>query len=375
MLDGSLVDGGSRASEGGLSFQLKKANITYVALFVLVGIVSLVLSNNGSKWLGKIIKTNHTDPGEINLSLVCRTTLASALFFVIHGLVTCGNSNLVDSFQFIVHVSWTGAHWILFGVLWVIFWFIPDGLFNAYLQCAYAAAGIYLFLQIIFLIDFFFELNDKFTGGDSDEPTPKSALAITIAFLLVFLGVFIAAFIVFHDKGQTAKVVASVNLVVCVLLFLAALFIEHGSILTASLVCAYVAFLTFSGSLSLWPLESPKASARVSVVTGIIWGCLVLLWAGSSAFSSSSQFGSTCSCDPEKERPFSLSFFHFFLALASAYLTMLTTNWATRENTKAWAMDRGTTASWVNFASAWLSMALYAWTLIAPLVCRNREFA
>jgi hypothetical protein len=85
-------------------FKLKKANIGYMALLVFVGVLSLLLSNMGDKWLGHVIKTSYTEPKGIRFSLVCRTTMVGAVFFVIHALAMLGNKNLSHSCQFIVHI-------------------------------------------------------------------------------------------------------------------------------------------------------------------------------------------------------------------------------------------------------------------------------
>jgi hypothetical protein len=242
-LAGSSVDSSYMEDEN--SIALKKANIWYATLFLLVAILCLILKNTGHSWLGKIIKTHHENLG---ITLVCRTTLASAFFYLIHCLAMIGNKNLVDSNQFILHTRWPFLHWLLFLVLFVAFWFVPDPLFDAYLQFAYAASGVYLFLQLIFLVDFFHTLNEKFAPSD-DTCNCHLILVASIVLTLVSIGGFVASLIVFHDKGTAATAVCSVNLVACVVLFVASLLIEHGSIFTASLICVYVAFLTFSGSL------------------------------------------------------------------------------------------------------------------------------
>ncbi|XP_029990290.1 serine incorporator 1 [Sphaeramia orbicularis] len=70
---------------------------------------------------------------------------------------------------------------------------------------------------------------------------------------------------------------------------------------------------------------------------------------------------------------YSYSFFHFMLFLASLYIMMTLTNWYSPEAdytvTSKWP------AVWVKISSSWLCLALYIWTLVAPMILTNRDFS
>ncbi|KAK2914566.1 serine incorporator 1 [Channa argus] len=70
---------------------------------------------------------------------------------------------------------------------------------------------------------------------------------------------------------------------------------------------------------------------------------------------------------------YSYSFFHFMLFLASLYIMMTLTNWYSPDAdytiTSKWP------AVWVKITSSWLCLALYVWTLVAPMVLTNRDFS
>ncbi|RXM95003.1 Serine incorporator 1 [Acipenser ruthenus] len=78
--------------------------------------------------------------------------------------------------------------------------------------------------------------------------------------------------------------------------------------------------------------------------------------------------------DNEEEAvTYSYSFFHFCLVLSSLYIMMTLTNWYQPDAgyqvmTSAWP------AVWVKISSSWLGLALYLWTLVAPLVLPDRDF-
>ncbi|XP_037534993.1 serine incorporator 1-like [Nematolebias whitei] len=70
---------------------------------------------------------------------------------------------------------------------------------------------------------------------------------------------------------------------------------------------------------------------------------------------------------------YSYSFFHFMLFLASLYIMMTLTNWYSPDAdytiTSKWP------AVWVKISSSWLCLALYIWTLVAPMSLTNRDFS
>jgi len=84
--------------------------------------------------------------------------------------------------------------------------------------------------------------------------------------------------------------------------------------------------------------------------------------------------------DNEEERvEYSYTYFHFTFFLASLYLTMVLTNWAlpTGENEKNhydYNIDQGMTSTWVKVVSSWLTIIMYIWTLLAPIIFPEREF-
>lgn len=101
---------------------------------------------------------------------------------------------------------------------------------------------------------------------------------------------------------------------------------------------------------------------------------------------------------------YSYSFFHFSLFLASLYIMMTLTNWykwvsvflfcfwlltakslqcccfvnlscLTRPDTDYETMQTTMPAVWVKISSSWLGLALFLWTLVAPLVLPDRDFS
>lgn len=72
--------------------------------------------------------------------------------------------------------------------------------------------------------------------------------------------------------------------------------------------------------------------------------------------------------------PYRPDFFHSVFMLAAMYLAMLFTGWSLEGTTSELSLDKGSHSAWVKIASQWLVFLLYAWTMLAPKILRNREF-
>lgn len=78
---------------------------------------------------------------------------------------------------------------------------------------------------------------------------------------------------------------------------------------------------------------------------------------------------------------YNYAFFHFTFFLAALYLAMVLTNWQSvhwiskEDSDESTIMvDQGMAAVWVKVISSWLTVVLYVWTMIAPIIFPDREF-
>lgn len=87
--------------------------------------------------------------------------------------------------------------------------------------------------------------------------------------------------------------------------------------------------------------------------------------------------GATAGKDDDKDEPDRLAWvFHVVMAFAGLYLAMLCTNWGDVSTALASGNPELSLASmWVRIGSQWLIYILYGWTLIAPRVCKSRDFS
>jgi len=70
---------------------------------------------------------------------------------------------------------------------------------------------------------------------------------------------------------------------------------------------------------------------------------------------------------------YSWSFLHLMFALATLYVMMTLTSWYS-PNSDLRSLSNNSASMWVKIVSSWLCLALYAWSLVAPIILSNREF-
>jgi cation transport ATPase len=81
--------------------------------------------------------------------------------------------------------------------------------------------------------------------------------------------------------------------------------------------------------------------------------------------------------DPEAPVPYNYTFFHFTFLLATMYLGMVLTNWQSvsyGQGDDTILIDQGMSAVWVKMISSWVTLVLFIWTMIAPVLFPNRKF-
>jgi len=75
--------------------------------------------------------------------------------------------------------------------------------------------------------------------------------------------------------------------------------------------------------------------------------------------------------------------FHLVMACAAMYMAMLLTTWGSTQDVSAReqgshskvAYDLNKASMWIKISTQWATILLYTWTLVAPLVLKNRDFS
>jgi len=80
--------------------------------------------------------------------------------------------------------------------------------------------------------------------------------------------------------------------------------------------------------------------------------------------------------DEEDETTYNYTHFHIAFAVGSMYVGMLLTNWMTLTGVHDTTVDvdHGFASFWIKIVSGWITILLYSWTLIAPVLLPDREW-
>uniref|UniRef100_A0A8C3AJ04 Serine incorporator 1 n=1 Tax=Cyclopterus lumpus TaxID=8103 RepID=A0A8C3AJ04_CYCLU len=293
-----------------------------------------------------------------------------------------------------------------------------------------AGAFCFILIQLVLLIDFAHSWNEswveKMEEGNSRcwYAALLSVTAVNYLLSLVSLVMFYVYYT--HSEGCTEnKVFISINMLLCVAASVLSILPPiqesqpRSGLLQSSLVTLYTMYLTWSAMtnepdrkcnpslLGIIGLNSTSPAGQDHVVQwwdaqGIVGLILFLMCVLYSSIRNSSNAqvnkltltsdesaliedgptadgfeegsGANRAVDNEKDGvTYSYSFFHFMLFLASLYIMMTLTNWYSPDSHYQ-AMTSKWPSVWVKISSSWICIALYVWTLVAPLVLVNRDF-
>ncbi|KAE9591431.1 putative serine incorporator/TMS membrane protein [Lupinus albus] len=385
----------------------KSARIGYCGLFGASLILSWVLREVGAPLLEKIpwIDSSHTHTKEwYQVQCVLRVSLGNFLFFGILALIMIGVKDQNDKRDSWHHGGWT-VKMIIWLLLVILSFLIPDFVMIGYGFISKFGAGLFLLIQVIILLDCTHNWNDAWVEKDERK--------WYIALLAVSIGCYIGAyalsgilFIWFNPSGYDCGLNVFFLVMTMILAFLFAVISLHpqvnGSLLPASVISIYCAYVCYTG-LQSEPrdyecngLNKSRAVNTGTLVLGMITTVLSVLYSALRAGSSTTflsppssprsggnkplleeelEEGKTKKEEKEaKPVSYSYSFFHLIFALATMYSAMLLSGWtSTNEGTDL--IDVGWTSVWVRIGTEWVTAGLYIWTLVAPSLFPDREFA
>ncbi|GFO44868.1 serine incorporator [Plakobranchus ocellatus] len=108
--------------------------------------------------------------------------------------------------------------------------------------------------------------------------------------------------------------------------------------------------------------------------TGKRSGSEEILMGGSTDSDADAETGQKVWDNEEDAVAYSYSFYHFMLFLASLYVMMTLTNWFS-PSSDVTKLNANMASVWVKIASSWVSIILYVWTLVAPVILQDRDFS
>ncbi|XP_066530038.1 serine incorporator 2 [Hoplias malabaricus] len=408
------------------------------SFFLLLGtVVSVIMIMPGMETqLEKIpgfCEQNSVIPGfqgKVNCNIIVgyksvyRMCFAMVCFFFLFSVIMIRVRSSKDPRASIQNGFWFFKFLILVAITVGAF-FIPDGTFNkVWYYFGVVGSFVFILIQLILLIDFAHSWNLKWV--ENAENGSRCWYAALLSFTFLHYACAFAAtvlFYVFYTQPNDCtehKVFISLNLIFCVIVSVVSVLPKiqevqpSSGLLQASLITLYTMYLTWSAMTnnpnrncnpSLLQLvnatTSPSTSGSVQWwdaqgIVGLVIFLFCTLYA-SIRSSNNTQVnklmqteetqglaadaeanvdgdGVRRAVDNEEDGvTYSYSFFHFCLVLASLYIMMTLTNWY-QPDTDYQTMQSSMPAVWVKISSSWIALALYLWTLVAPLMFPNRDF-
>ena len=381
---------------------------------VSVAIILIVQATDVQSWLGKVPGINQCgiDNGCYSLQIAYRVGFATACVFafqlVFSLLGRCFANKVLNSFwvfKFLFVIGGAG-----------VFLLIPNAAFSIWVDVADVILGWFLIIQVVWIIDFAFGWNDVWiTNAAEDRTSGKSGKAWFIGILFFAVTFLVGAYtwygFMFADYADvhSNKTILAINVGVSTVLGIVSVFSPRGGILPASLVVLYVAWLSWSTVLSGAPLVT--SDARLGI--GLTLAAVVLTYSSyqvalpqvaSNAAPSESPKKATVSSDavqafpagegvvavsapsqesmeegvktkpvkPVNEEVGSCRYILIMNSMhlsAACYLMNLCLMWS---HSPKGGDDM--IAYWVQAVAAWGLLTVYAWTLVAPMVCPSRQF-
>mmetsp|Transcript_149447 Transcript_149447/g.212492 ORF Transcript_149447/g.212492 Transcript_149447/m.212492 type:complete len:459 (-) Transcript_149447:101-1477(-) len=354
---------------------------------------------------------------------VYRSSFAALVFFVLAGIaVVCKKTANREAWP---------AKYVLFVFLVLGMCFIPnEPLFlTIHLNVARVGGIIFILLQQIIFVDLAYNWNDSWveksnTAEEEESGSGKKWLfailvSAAILFTVSIVG-WILLFVYFGGCSNNNAFIA-VTVVMSLLITLAQLSGEEGSLLSSATITAYATMLCYS-AVTKNENEDCNPFLGEDDVLGIIIGVgLTLITLGYAGWSATADEKLSGRSDVEEEPPsataaspqettkvsglvaneygtgadeeateaengaaaenvpnnFSNSWkLNFVLATVSCWFAMALTGWGSIQSGGNVADPLvGQTSMWMIIATQWFALTLYLWTLVAPRLFPDRDFS
>lgn len=343
---------------------------------------------------------------------VYRIGFAMVLFFsTMFLLVICFRKAAHDG-------AWCMKVLYMLGIFIASLWITDDHMANFAAVCL-GGAGIFIVVQVLQLLEWAYGWNESWRAQAEEDPVYFKYLLWTAVTALIIALVFVVLAIVQFGHGGCSFAIGEITWTVIAVVCFSVLSIvkEEGSLLTSSLVAVYCCYYCWSalsgmdadvkadsGTQCNSLLSSDGSGATtVNVIIGL---CLTCFSMAIIAYSSeTSDLGITKehtasgrqAGDEEQGGEYehmsgegeenatdvikTLMLHHFVNVLCTMFMVMTIVNWDIDVATKSVRMEdfgTGQTVVWVKTVSQWLTIVLYAWTLIAKdcfLLCGiERDF-
>lgn len=346
---------------------------------------------------------------------VFRVMFGSTLFFTLMALLMIKVKSSQDGRSALQNGMWGPKLLLLTGIIVGAFFIDNSFFFGTWGYIGLIGAFFFIIIQMILLIDFAHAWADSWICKMEESRCYAFALIFATAVLYLTAFVGIVLMFVYYGKSSTEscglhKFYIAFALILCIACTIVSLLpavkeaLPKTGLLQSAVISFYITYLTWSAvSNTLGGTCHPDAMTSNDTATTVIGAMLTFLAVCYSSLrtSSASQLGKlgmggdaeaayllaekndddesggqTVVDNEEEAVTYNWSLFHLIFALASLYLMMVLTNFATlKDGYEAdFHVGTGTASAWVNIVSSWITALLYIWSLVAPLILSDRTF-
>lgn len=327
------------------------------------------------------------------------------------------------------------GHWLVKAGLWALCnmlpFLLPNGVVAAYSWLARFGSPFFLLIQMIILLDVTQNWNDAWVeAGEGDVRYFHALLAVTVA---AYAGCVTIGGLLFHffvPSGPDCSLnisLITLALTLCLVLSLVTMHpsVRRGSLFPAACISLYTMYLQYS-ALQSEPRDYEcnalgarlSAASATTLATGVLLTLVSVVYSAFRAGSNTQTFstggyeepliarhsrqleeeeGTSAGLDGEApgaarmergggaasgpasdlDGPVTYNYSQFYLvfALASMYIAMLMTGWGSQAGEAKYLINVGWTSVWVKVVSQWVTVGLYCWTLVAPVLFPDRDFS
>lgn len=349
---------------------------------------------------------------------VYRISFALVCFFVLMAIIMIGVKSSRDPRAPVQNGFWGLKFLIWIGVA-IGACFIPEGSFGvAWMWVGLIGGLIFILVQLILIIDFAHSWAETWFGNYEESNESRGwYCALLSATLVQFAAAITGVTLLFvyftkSDDCSLNKFFISINLILCFVVSAISVLpkvqdnLPRSGLLQSSIVTLYTMYLTWSavannpdgdcnpGLFGDHTSKSKVSFDTTSIIGLIIWMLCVLY----SSLRSASRVAQVAMPDAERQatlsdeesKPsssdarvwdneesgvaYSWSLFHIVFASATLYVMMTLTNWY-KPNSSLETLNANAPSMWIKIISSWLCLALYTWSLVAPIVLPDREFS
>ncbi|MDP2437764.1 MAG: serine incorporator domain-containing protein [archaeon] len=380
--------------------------LVFLAFFLFTALTAWFLSN----WAGDLldwipVMKQCQESGSCMGSLaVYRLMCGAAIFFGAMSLAMINVKNSED-----VRARFQDGWWLVKVPVWlgliVLMFVIPNEAFEGFAWVALVGAGLFITIQLIYIVDFAHSWNESWVKKYEESESRGWLWGLLVCTVVMYCGA-LAACIVMYVYFSCVKInifYITLNLALSIFVSVSSLHpkvqaVGHSvGVLQSALVFAYSTYFVWDAvisepetDLACSSLPLGSITNNISVIVGAVFSLLAVCWiavrvASSHAFTFSQASEESAhedaldddeAMDDEKERvAYNYSFFHLVFMLACLYMTMVLTNYellSSSDDHRQWDVNSGWPATWVKIIASWVANLLYAWTIFAPLILRDR---